>query len=99
VTKPLIVRSEAEADLSEAYQWYEERVAGLGEQFLLSLDATMASIEREPQLYPVVYKGIVRRALIRRFPFGVYFINGERSTSVIGVVHAKRNPRVWRSRV
>jgi plasmid stabilization system protein ParE len=99
VTKPLIVRPEAEADLSEAYQWYEKRVAGLGEQFLLSLDATMASIEREPQLYPVVHKGIVRRALLRRFPFGVYFIDGERSVSVIGVVHAKRNPRVWRSRV
>ena len=28
--KSLIVRSEAEADLTEAYQWYEERVDGLG---------------------------------------------------------------------
>jgi toxin ParE1/3/4 len=97
--KPLIVRSEAEVDLAEAYQWYEQQVHGLGAQFLLCVDAVMASIERNPQLFPVVHKGVIRRALTRRFPYGVFFIEGERSISIIGVAHAKRNPRVWQARV
>jgi plasmid stabilization system protein ParE len=97
--KPLIVRPEAEADLAEAYQWYEEQVPGLGAEFLLCVDAVMASIQRNPQLYPTVHKGVVRRALARRFPYGVFFVEAERNVSVIGVVHAKRNPRVWQDRL
>jgi hypothetical protein len=41
-----MVRAEAEADLAEAYQWYEQQVRGLGGEFLLCVDAVMASIER-----------------------------------------------------
>ena len=66
--KPVIVRAEAEADLAEAYNWYEQQVCDLGGEFLLCVDAVMASIERNPHLYPVVYKSIIRRALMRRFP-------------------------------
>jgi plasmid stabilization system protein ParE len=97
--KNLIVRPEAEVDLTEAYQWYEQHVRGLGSQFLLCVDAVMAAIERNPRLFPVVHKDIIRRALTRRFPYGVFFIEGERSISVIGVVHAKQNPRVWQDRL
>ena len=96
--KPLIVRAEAEADLLEAYRWYEQQVRDLGGEFLLCVDAVMAAIERTPKLYPVVYKGIIRRALLRRFPYGVFFVEGERSVSVIAVAHAKRNPRFWQDR-
>jgi len=97
--KPVIVRAEAEDDLAEAYQWYEQQVRDLGGEFLLCVDAVMASIERNPQLYPVVHKDIIRRALMRRFPYGVFFVEGDRSVSVIAVAHAKRNPRVWQDRV
>lgn len=97
--KPVMVRAEAEADLAEAYQWYEQQVRGLGGEFLLCVDAVMASIERNPQLYPVVHKGVIRHALTRRFPYGVLFVEGERSVSVIAVAHAKRNLRVWQDRV
>ncbi|MHB8809794.1 MAG: type II toxin-antitoxin system RelE/ParE family toxin [Desulfobulbaceae bacterium] len=97
--KPLIVRAEAEADMAEAYEWYEQQVRGLGGEFLLCVDAVMASIERNPQLYPVVHKDVIRRALTRRFPHGVFFVEGERNVSVIAVAHAKRNPRVWQVRI
>lgn len=99
MNKPLIIRPEAEADLDEAYQWYEEQAPGLGADFLLCVDAIMASIERNPQLYPVLHKDIVRRALLRRFPYGVFFAEGKRNISVIGVLHAKRSPKVWQDRV
>ena len=97
--KPVIVRAEAEADLAEAYQWYEQQVPDLGGAFLLCVDAVIAAIERNPQLYPVVYKGIVRRALMRRFPYGMFFVEGEQGVSIIAVAHAKRKPRIWQDRV
>ena len=99
VKKPLIVRAEAEADLAEAFHWYEQRVRGLGDQFLLCVDAVPASIERNPHLYPVVHRGVLRRSLIRRFPYGVFFVEGERSDAVIAVAHVKRNPRLWQDQV
>ncbi len=97
--KRLIVRPAAEADLAEACGWYEQQVRGLGAQFLLCVDGVMASIQRNPQLYPVVHKGVIRRALTRRFPYGVYYVEAKRAVSVIAVVHAKRNPRVWQDRL
>lgn len=96
--KPVIIREEAEADLAEAYQWYEQQVRGLGGDFLLCVGAVIASIERNPHLYPVVHKGFIRRALTRRFPYGVFFVDGDRNVSIIAVAHAKRSPRVWQDR-
>ena len=58
----LIVRPEAEAELAEAFDWYEQQVAGLGSRFLISVDAAINSILREPFQYPILYKN-VRRAL------------------------------------
>lgn len=51
---PLIIRPEAESDLAEAYRWYEAQVPGLGSDFLLSVDAALSSIRRNPELDPVV---------------------------------------------
>ena len=58
----IIVRPEAEADLEEAFVWYEHQVIGLGSQFFLVVDAAINAIQRNPLQYPVIYKDI-RRAL------------------------------------
>jgi toxin ParE1/3/4 len=54
----LIVRPEAEADIAEAFDWYEAQVSGLGSEFLLVLDAAFNSVIRNPDSYPQVYKGV-----------------------------------------
>jgi hypothetical protein len=58
MSRELIIRPEAEADLSEAFNWHEVRVPGLGSEFLLDIDALLNSILRNPQQYPVVHKTI-----------------------------------------
>ena len=55
MSRRLIVRPEAEAEMTEAYNWYEDRVPGLGSEFLLCVDAVFSAIHREPQLYPRVH--------------------------------------------
>ena len=47
----LVIAPEAESDIAEAYIWYEGRRAGLGEEFLSSVDACMESIRRQPGMY------------------------------------------------
>jgi hypothetical protein len=59
----LVIAPEAELDIAEAYVWYEDRKAGLGEEFLTSVDACLESIRRRPEMYPVVHEGY-RRSLI-----------------------------------
>jgi toxin ParE1/3/4 len=55
VTRQLIIRPEAEADIAQAFGWYEDRVSGLGSEFLLVLDATFNAIVRDHSLYPQIY--------------------------------------------
>ncbi len=93
----LIVRSEAEAELAEAFNWYERQVAGLGSRFLLSVDAVINSIQRDPLQYPILYKN-VRRVLTRRFPYQVFFIVKDLQIIVVAVFYGMRNPSVWQSR-
>lgn len=94
----LIIRPEAEADITEAFEWYETQVPGLGSEFLLVLDALFNSMLRNHRMYPVVHKN-VRRALTRRFPYAVFFITEETRIVVLSVFHAKRSPKTWKGRV
>ena len=64
MSRKLIIRPEAEADLTEAFEWYESRVTGLGLEFIRTVDSLFNSIIRNPQAYPVVYK-TARRGLTR----------------------------------
>ena len=93
----IVIRPEAEAEMGEAFDWYEEQVLGLGSDFLLSIDAILNSIIRNPRGYPTVHK-TVRRALTRRFPYEVFFTVEETQIVVIGVFHAKRDPKHWQAR-
>ena len=95
---PIEVRPEAQAELHEAYAWYEEKQTGLGYQFLFAVDATMALIRRRPRGFPAV-DGSVRKALLRRFPFAVLFEEEDTRITVIAVYHGRRKPRGWSDRL
>lgn len=97
MTRELIIRPEAEADIAQAFGWYEARVSGLGSEFMLVLDATFNSILRNHDLYPEVHRN-VHRALTRRFPFAIFFVVEETRIIVLSVFHVKRNPRIWKRR-
>jgi plasmid stabilization system protein ParE len=97
VTRTLIVRPEAEADLAASRLWYEEQHEGLGARFIAEVDATFRRIEANPMAFSLV-RGKLRRALVRRFPFGVFYALTERYIVVVAVLHAARDPRLWGKR-
>lgn len=95
--KFVVILADAEADIKDAYQWYETQRKGLGESFLLCIEEALSRVSRTPKIYAVVHKHI-RRTLIHRFPFGIFYIESERSIIVLAVLHARRNPRTWKER-
>ena len=94
----VLIRPEAELDIQDAYQFYEQRSQGLGSEFVRSVDECFSKIGRNPMAYPIVHHQI-RRALIRKFPYGIfYFIEGD-TIVVIACFHAKRDAKRWQERV
>lgn len=93
----IIIRRQAEADIRDAYSYYESCRPGLGHEFLLCIEAGMNSICRAPSQYRVVHRE-VRRVIVHRFPFGIYFTVRNNQVVVLAVMHARRSPSVWRQR-
>ena len=93
----LHVRLEAELDALEAASWYEGERAGLGMEFLAELRATFARVEEGPQRFPLVFQEF-RRAILHRFPFGVFFILEAETAVVLAITHLRRHPSVWQRR-
>ena len=95
MTKNLIIRSYAEQEISDITSWYEERLTGLGKRFLENIDSTLKSILENPLVYHKVYKNY-RRALLGKFPYGVYYFIEENNIFVFAVYHEKRDPDFWK---
>ena len=91
------LRPEAETDIEAAAAWYDRQRRGLGEEFLDEVLNVCKTISEHPRLYPVVHRH-TRRAIIRRFPFGIYFRIEETGIVVIAVMHGSRHPKQWQRR-
>ena len=93
----LIIRPEAEADVLEAFQWYDEQIPGLGQEFLLELERALESIQNNPEANLRIHRDF-RRVLTRRFPYSTFYTVQGQSVVVIAVLHAARDPRLVRKR-
>jgi toxin ParE1/3/4 len=93
----VVVRPEAQADIREAALWYESRRSGLGSEFTLRFDVLVERIAQNPLQFPEIGSG-VRRALLRRFPYAIYFVVAA-CPVVIAVLHQRRHPATWKQRL
>jgi plasmid stabilization system protein ParE len=98
MARGLVIAPEAANDIAEAYEWYEDRRRGLGEEFLSAVDASLQRILRTSDIYSVVYE-TYRRALVRRFPYAVFYENTATHVTVYAVFHMARDPGKWRERL
>ncbi|WP_024336143.1 type II toxin-antitoxin system RelE/ParE family toxin [Desulfotignum balticum] len=91
------IRPEAETDLEEAALWYEKQNPRLGDEFLDEVQGIFKILSENPYLYAVTHKN-TRRALVHRFPFGVYYLIDQNSIIVVAVMHGSRHPKRWQKR-
>ena len=100
MSRRLIVRPEAEADITEAALWYDEREAGLGLELTLEVRAAIRCAIENPLLYLLLRRRPeVRRNLARRFPYRIFFIVRDDAVIVFAVIHAARHDRHWQERL
>ncbi|MEM7593126.1 MAG: type II toxin-antitoxin system RelE/ParE family toxin [Cyanobacteria bacterium P01_A01_bin.83] len=98
MTYKILIQQEAELDLQDAFNWYESNSRGLGSEFIRAIDASLSQIQRNPFAYQVVYREL-RRKLIRRFPYGIFYLIESETIYVIACFHVKRSPQHWRRRL
>ena len=83
--------------MADARSWYELKGVGLGDRFVLCIEAALDRIRRIPRGGKEVEPG-VRRAVVRQFPYGIFYRIDSDQIAILAVYHSKRNPRTWRSR-
>ena len=97
MTRELIIDTEAEADLARARKWYEDRRNGLGNEFIEKFERTLDVIQRMPTVPRIVFRDL-RRILLRRFPYAIFYRANESLITVVAVYHTSRDPTSWQSR-
>jgi toxin ParE1/3/4 len=93
----LIISHFAESDLQVTKEWYDLQKANLGEDFVYEVDKTLQIVLLNPLQFPKI-KGMIRRALTQKFPFGIFFFVEEDIINVIAIMHCSRNPIIWKDR-
>ena len=93
----VIFTQAARAELIQAQDWYEGEGAGLGRHFREAIDALAERLSINPRQFPVVFQD-VRRALLRRFPYALFFAIAGDTLFVIACFHASRDPLRWQAR-
>ncbi len=86
----IVIDLQASLETEEAARWYEAQRIGLGVEFVLEADSAIERIQENPKLYIQSYRGI-RRVLLHRFPYAIYFVANDTETRVLAVLHQARS--------
>ncbi len=96
-TYKLIINPFAEIEIKETRNWYNLQKDNLGEEYLQEIKKTAIRIQGNPFQFPVIKKKI-RKVVVSRFPFSIYFYIDELTINVFAVFHTSRNPMIWKQR-
>lgn len=93
----LVFRPEVRKEIDEVYSWYESQQPGLGDNFLEQVDEALDRICQMPESYLAIYRD-VRRAVVRRFPYTIYYRIVSSRVIITAVFHGRRDPKAWQVR-
>ncbi len=97
VSLPVLLSPEARAEFDEAYDWYEGKAPGLGEAFAEQVQRVFDRIALMPRMHAIVLRN-VRKAVVTRFPYCVFYREEAACVRVLCVFHTSRDPRIWQGR-
>lgn len=94
MTRRFILRPRAEHDIQAAFEWYESQRPRLGDEFLAAVREKLEAVRSFPESSPVIYRD-VRRAVVSRFPYLIFYVARPTRVSVLAILHHARDPAVW----
>ncbi|MEQ8925460.1 MAG: type II toxin-antitoxin system RelE/ParE family toxin [Fulvivirga sp.] len=94
MTYSLIIKPEAELDILNTSNWYEEKQQDLGLRFLDEVEDKLNLITANPYQYQERYKN-TRFALIKHFPYAIHFIVEKSTVVVLAILGTREDPEKW----
>src|SRR5215208_3255241 len=96
----VIIRTEAEVDITDAAIWYHTEQAGLGHEFIAEIESAIDAASQNPFRFPCLRRRPeVRRVLTKRFPYRVFFVRRPDAIVIFRVLHGARHDREWKSKL
>jgi len=92
-----IFHPEALEEYQSAIFYYFEINPRLAESFAKAIETGIENIIMFPEAWSIVEED-VRRHLIKRFPFGIYYCVENKCISIYAVMHMSRLPEYWEKR-
>ena len=87
----------ARLDYREAVEWYERKQPALGDQFGIAISVAIERIIYDPEVFrPTTFRmdgRVVRRLVVTRFPFVIYFYATDQEVVILAILHTSRDPR------
>jgi len=87
----------AKTDIKNAAEWYDNKVDGLGLEFMLEVKAAESKIIKNPETWPLYEQG-TRRIILKRFPYSIVYLITDDKNLIVAVAHNKRKPGYWEKR-
>lgn len=88
----LVLRRDAAADVQQALEYYAR--FRHDERFLFQLEQTFQKIVSVPAHGVIMFRD-VRRTLLKKYPYAVFYLIEPGCATVLAVRHQKRNPADW----
>jgi toxin ParE1/3/4 len=96
--KPIIIHDKAKQELDQSIGYYEQQKRGLGLDFLSEVENALEKIKINPNIgLPYKIKEI-RRYVMRRFPYSIFYTEFAGFIWIVAIAHAKRKPDYWKKR-
>ena len=90
----IVLRRRARAEIGAAVERYQAESPSAADAFFRTVQDALAAIAENSRQFHVL-RGRLRRVILRRFPYGVYYKIYPDHISVVGVIHLRRDPRRW----
>ncbi|MBS3805844.1 MAG: type II toxin-antitoxin system RelE/ParE family toxin [Oleiphilaceae bacterium] len=87
----------AEAELNHAVDYYEAIQPGLGMDFAEEVGQAIGRAVKFPKAWSFIRQP-VRRSLVKRFPYGVLYVERQGCIFILAVMNLHREPDYWKNR-
>jgi len=97
----IIRKPEAQADIREIAEYYEDRREGLGDEFLNEVETTIEKyLTKTPKIFQIITKNIRRTTLNKFSEHSIFYVVNEtkQEVQILAVMHNKRCPEHWKKR-
>lgn len=88
----------AKSELDDAVVYYNLQLPGLGQRYKSEAKSTIKRIAIFPKAW-VEVKPEIRRCIMHKFPYNIYYAIEDDSIIVLAIAHQHRKPYYWADRV